>query len=92
MEKYPAGQASAESTNFESADGGKEGDAAESYPTNKEALSATLTLIRYANQLSDPDARKLESALASFTHLVQDNIKQSLKTTAITDFFKRSNT
>ncbi|KAH0828974.1 hypothetical protein J3R83DRAFT_2406, partial [Lanmaoa asiatica] len=48
-------------------------------PTRKEALQAMMVLRRYANEMDDPLARKVEAVLVSFRRMTRVCEMKSMK-------------
>jgi hypothetical protein len=56
-------------------------------PTYHEMFRAASIMNKFAGHVDDPDARKFEAALASFTRTMRSKRSQTLTTTHITDYF-----
>ena len=60
-------------------------------PSPRDALAASLILRRYAADLNDPCARKLEAILAGFSRQVRLQESREMKPTLITSYFTSNN-
>ncbi|KAH0840367.1 hypothetical protein J3R83DRAFT_1390, partial [Lanmaoa asiatica] len=58
-------------------------------PTRKEALQAITVLRRFANEVDDSLARKVEGVLGSFGRMIRVHELKGLKDTKLTGFFTR---
>ena len=56
-------------------------------PTRKKALQAMMVLRRYANEMDDPLARKVEAALGSFGQMTRVHELKSMKDKKLTSYF-----
>ncbi|KAI9057990.1 DDE-domain-containing protein [Trametes sanguinea] len=63
--------------------------AVEKPPTRKEVLQAASVILRFSSTLDDTAARKMESALASFTRQTRLDAQRAMKETTITQYFSR---
>ena len=63
------------------------GEPIELPPTCKEALQATLVLHRYANEINDPLAHKVEAMLGSFGWMTQVQEMKGMKDKKLTSYF-----
>ncbi|OSC98101.1 DDE-domain-containing protein [Trametes coccinea BRFM310] len=63
--------------------------AVEKPPTRKEVLQAASVILRFSSTLDDTTARKMESALASFTRQTRLDAQRAMKETTITQYFSR---
>jgi hypothetical protein len=58
-------------------------------PTRKEALQAMMVLRRYANEMDDPLAHKVEAVLGSFGRMTRVHEVKSMKDKKLTSYFTR---
>ncbi|KAI0761210.1 hypothetical protein BD413DRAFT_495812 [Trametes elegans] len=63
--------------------------AVEKPPTRAEVLQAASVILRFSSMLDDTAARKMESALASFTRQTRLDAQRAIKDTTITRYFSR---
>jgi hypothetical protein len=61
----------------------------EPQPTRREVLKAVSTIGRYICGSNDPTSRRMEALLALFNRQLRLDETNSMKTTRLTDFFKR---
>lgn len=59
-------------------------------PTRRDILAAVSTIRRFAEDMNDPIARKMEGILGSFNRQLRFDRANSMKNTVLTDFFKKT--
>ena len=58
-------------------------------PTRRDVLKAVSTISKYVDEFNDPIARKLEGILGSFNRQLHLDETKSMKTTVLTEFFRK---